>query len=112
MRREQGYNISKIQSGTSYFDMLFGRHTENWWPQSDHYFSKLDLFLIKYGIKKIISIGYFVEKNILYHLRHSAPQTVKKWRSKSQNTARIEKVDFSSKTQQFMEIGPVPISCR
>ena len=57
-------------------------------------FFKLDSFLIKNCIQKIIEIGYFVENSILYHLRRSAPQTVKRWRRKSQNTTRIEKIDF------------------
>ena len=57
-------------------------------------FFKLDSFLIKNCIQKIIEIGYFVENSILYHLRRSAPQTAKRWRRKSQNTTRIEKIDF------------------
>ena len=40
-------------------------------------FFKLDFFLIKNCIQKIIEIGYFVENFILYHLRGSARQTVK-----------------------------------
>jgi hypothetical protein len=40
-------------------------------------FCKFDPSLIKDGIQKIIEIGDFVEKKILYHLRRSAPQTIK-----------------------------------
>jgi len=57
-------------------------------------FFKLDSFLIKNCIHKIIEIDYFVGNSILYHFGCSTPQTVKRWRRKSQNTTRIEKIYF------------------
>jgi len=94
MRREQGYNISKIQPGISYFDITFAHDTEIWWPKLHTYFFKFDFFLIKNGIQQIIEIGDFVEKKILYHLGRSASQTMKLWARKSQNTTRVEKNRF------------------
>ena len=94
MRRKQGYNISKIQPGTSYFDITFVHDTEIWWPKLHTYFFKFNFFPIKNGIQKIIEIGDFVEKKILYHLRRPAPQTIKLWVKKSKNTTSIEKTRF------------------
>ncbi len=71
MRSDQGYNISKIQAGASYFDNTFAGH-----------------------IKNIKNRPFYRKKKIPYHLRRSTPQIVKLWRRKSQNTVNIEKVDF------------------
>jgi len=40
-------------------------------------FVKFDSFLLKNGFQKILEIGHFVEKKILYRLRRSASQTEK-----------------------------------
>ncbi len=94
MRHEQGYNISKIQAGVSYFDTTFAVHTKNRWPQLNPHFFKFNFFLIKMTFKKILKIGHFVDEKILYYLRNSAPQTDKLWTRKSQNTINIEQVGF------------------
>jgi hypothetical protein len=80
MRREQGYNIYKIQAGISYFDNRWVGHTKIWWPKLYPHFLKFDFFLIKDDLQKILD---FVEKNILCHLRRFAPQTIKLWTRKS-----------------------------
>ncbi len=78
MRREQGYNIFKIQAGIPFFDTTFVHNTKKYWPQLHLIFFKFDLFLIKTGFQKILERNNFVEKKILCHLRRSAPETLKR----------------------------------
>jgi hypothetical protein len=47
MRRHQGYNISKIQPGITYFDNTSAQDTRNSWPQFHPYFFKFDPFSIR-----------------------------------------------------------------
>ena len=94
MRRDQGYNISKIQPGTTYFDMTSAHNTKIWSLQMNTFFFKIDSVHIKNGTKKIIERSDFVEKKILYRLKRSAPQTDEIWVKKSQNTNRSEKIVF------------------
>jgi hypothetical protein len=41
------------------------------------FFLERYFFLIKDDLRKLLKVGHFVEKNILYHLRCFAPQTIK-----------------------------------
>jgi hypothetical protein len=42
------------------------------------HFFKFNLFFIENGFQKILEIDNFVEKKILYHLRRSTPETLKR----------------------------------
>jgi hypothetical protein len=59
MRREQGYNISKIQAGIPSFDSTILKNSGRNYTS---FFSKFDLFFIENGFQKILEIDNFVEK--------------------------------------------------
>jgi hypothetical protein len=65
--------------------------TERCYPELYRSFVYLDVLLIKIGSEKMLQLNSFVENFILYHLRRSAPQSLKLWPRNLQNTRRIKK---------------------
>ena len=106
MRRYQGYNISKIQTGVPYLYSTSMCDIEKYMPKLHIVSIYFAFFLIENGLQKTLQRNNFVEENTLYQLRRPAPQTVEQWTRNLENKNKLEKIAFFSKIKNLNNCDP------